>query len=971
MAQVGKDERILVSVRMRPLNAKEIAGNDPSDWDCLNTTTIVFKSSGQERALYPTSYTFDKAFGYDCTTQQVYVEGAKDVALSVVNGINASIFAYGQTSSGKTYTMTGITDCAIEDIYDYIKKHKERDFVLKFSAMEIYNEAVRDLLSSDSAPLRLLDDAERGTVVEKLTEETVSDQMHLKELLSFCEAQRQVGETSLNETSSRSHQILRLTIESTPHMFVGKGNSSTLLAAVNFVDLAGSERSSQISSSGVRVKEGCHINRSLLTLGKVIRQLSKGRNGHIPYRDSKLTRILQPFLGGNARTAIICTMSPARSHVEQSRNTLSFAICAKQVVTNARVNLVMSDKQMVKLLKLELARLENELRQRGFATCTNHSDVLKNQDAQIRKMEQEIKELMYERDFSQSRLQDLLRFVGEPRQWDQFSQSEMSLANSEYEDTYSISGASGITYQIPDFDSTALDTPEEMDGYNRMRLELLDKMNPSRCSISSEAIYEDQCKEVQCIEIHDMSISGQSNLLSNENVTDVCKLQNPSLQCDEDIPCATAMEQSINITTKTNGNSDMPNTEGSFPSPWVPETMHSKVSVLTRSRSCIASLMNDSVLAWLENVHQANKTEPYIFKKIPSAQPECSERRTEDAVLSVSVYQDIQRFTSVDVIEIEDTKTIPQDSDCNDHASPELNVAEKSQNQRLLQDETHNQELLLTSADMINIEDIKTIHQDVDVDDHACTTSSMSNMMESQNHKLLQEFQDNQELLQLPFNQCAQQTVKEDNEVHRNIEDVSLDPVQKSLGTSWPLEFEKKRREIIELWQAYNVSLIHRTCFFLLFKGDQSDAFYMEVERRRLSFLGTISCGKAGEVLVKDVHEFRPSTSLRYLCRERERLCREMKKKLQTVERKKLFAEWGIALNSKKRSFQLTQRLWARTDIEHVRASASLVAKLIGFVEKGEGVKEMFILSFIPQKTRKRSFGQRYLGCGMPPFMLI
>ncbi|XP_042451219.1 kinesin-like protein KIN-7J isoform X1 [Zingiber officinale] len=969
MAQVGKDERILVSVRMRPLNAKEIAGNDPSDWDCLNTTTIVFKSSGQERTLYPTSYTFDKAFGYDCTTQQVYVEGAKDVALSVVNGINASIFAYGQTSSGKTYTMTGITDCAIEDIYDYINKHKERDFVLKFSAMEIYNEAVRDLLSSDSAPLRLLDDAERGTVVEKLTEETVSDQMHLKELLSFCEAQRQVGETSLNETSSRSHQILRLTIESTPHMFMGKGNSSTLLAAVNFVDLAGSERSSQISSSGVRVKEGCHINRSLLTLGKVIRQLSKGRNGHIPYRDSKLTRILQPFLGGNARTAIICTMSPARSHVEQSRNTLSFAICAKQVVTNARVNLVMSDKQMVKLLKLELARLENELRQRGFATCTNHSDVLKNQDAQIRKMEQEIKELMYERDFSQSRLQDLLRFVGEPRQWDQFSQSEMSLANSEYEDTHSISGASGITYQIPDFDSTTFDTPEEMDGYNRMRLELLDKMNPSRCSISSEAIYEDQYKEVQCIETHDTSISGQSNLLSNENDTDVCKLQNSSLQCDEDIPCATAMEQSINITTKTNGNSDMPNTEGSFPSPWVPETMHSKVSVLTRSRSCIASLMNDSVLAWLENVHQANKTEPYIFKKIPSAQPEFSERRTEDAVLSVSVYQDIQRFTSVDVIEIEDIKTIPQDADCNDHASPELNVAEKSQNQRLLQDETHNQELLLTSADMINIEDIKTIHQDVD--DHACTTSSMSNMMESQNHKLLQECQDNQELLQLPFNQCAQQTVKEDNEVHRNIEDVSLDPVQKSLGTSWPLEFEKKRREIIELWQAYNVSLIHRTCFFLLFKGDQSDAFYMEVERRRLSFLGTISCGKAGEVLVKDVHEFRPSTSLRYLCRERERLCREMKKKLQTVERKKLFAEWGIALNSKKRNFQLTQRLWTRTDIEHVRASASLVAKLIGFVEKGEGVKEMFILSFIPQKTRKRSFGRRYLGCGMPPFMLI
>lgn len=111
--------------------------------------------------------------------------------------------------------------------------------------------------------------------------------------------------------------------------------------------------------------------------------------------------------------------------------------------------------------------------------------------------------------------------------------------------------------------------------------------------------------------------------------------------------------------------------------------------------------------------------------------------------------------------------------------------------------------------------------------------------------------------------------------------------------------------------------------------------------------------------------------SLRYLCRERERLGKEMKKKLETAERKKLFAEWGVSLNSKKRNFQLAQRLWTRTNIEHVRASASLVAKLIGFVEQGEGTKEMFILSFAPHKTRKRSFSRRYSGCGMAPFTLI
>ncbi|XP_026419411.1 kinesin-like protein KIN-7E [Papaver somniferum] len=123
------------------------------------------------------------------------------------------------------------------------------------------------------------------------------------------------------------------TVESSAHEFLGKDNSTTLSASVNFVDLAGSERASQALSAGTRLKEGCHINRSLLTLGTVIRKLSNGRNGHVPYRDSKLTRILQPSLGGNERTAIICTISPARNHLEQSKNTLLFASCAKEVST--------------------------------------------------------------------------------------------------------------------------------------------------------------------------------------------------------------------------------------------------------------------------------------------------------------------------------------------------------------------------------------------------------------------------------------------------------------------------------------------------------------------------------------------------------------------------------------------------------------------------------------------------------------
>ncbi|KAF2597561.1 hypothetical protein F2Q68_00010452 [Brassica cretica] len=187
----GKGEKILVSVRVRPRNDKEKTRNDICDWECVNNTTIICNNNLPERSLFPSTYTFDKVFGFDSPTKQVYEDGAKEVALCVLEGINSSIFAYGQTSSGKTYTMSGITEFAMNDIFCYIQKHKEREFTLKFSAIEIYNEAVRDLLSGDNNQLRLLDDPElhqRGTVVEKLIEETLRDRTHLEELLSICES---------------------------------------------------------------------------------------------------------------------------------------------------------------------------------------------------------------------------------------------------------------------------------------------------------------------------------------------------------------------------------------------------------------------------------------------------------------------------------------------------------------------------------------------------------------------------------------------------------------------------------------------------------------------------------------------------------------------------------------------------------------------------------------------------------------
>ncbi|CAN7071524.1 unnamed protein product [Brassica oleracea var. botrytis] len=501
MSAAGGEEKILVSVRVRPLNEKEKTRNDRCDWECINNTTIICNAHNLSDKP---SFTFDKVFGFECPTKQVYDDGAREVALCVLSGINSSIFAYGQTSSGKTYTMTGITGFAINDIFLYIDKHKqERKYTLKFSAMEIYNEAVRDLLCEDNNnPLRLLDDPERGTVVEKLKEETITDRNHLEELISICETQRKIGETSLNETSSRSHQILRLTIESSKRE-VSPESSAILAASVCFVDLAGSERASQTLSAGSRLKEGCHINRSLLTLGTVIRKLSKGKHGHIPYRDSKLTRILQNSLGGNARTAIICTMSPARSHLEQSKNTLLFATCAKEVTTNAQVNMVVSEKALVKQLQRELMRMENELKNLGLGSSSSSSStsdefhsLLKQKEEVIEKMEEQIQELKWQRDVAQSRVENLLKSA------------------TEYQ-----SSSSSVDYsRRKSYDSTDFDEPRLLNNMVKSNLYspdedgfLLDDTTPripeNGVSNKWEEMGqrtiqepEDACKEVRCIE---------------------------------------------------------------------------------------------------------------------------------------------------------------------------------------------------------------------------------------------------------------------------------------------------------------------------------------------------------------------------------------------------------------------------------------------------------------------------------------
>ncbi|XP_073131938.1 kinesin-like protein KIN-7E [Henckelia pumila] len=878
----GSDEKILVLVRLRPLNEKEISRNEVADWECINSTTILYRNSLQERSGLPTAYSFDRVYRGDCTTREVYEEGTKDIAFSVVGGINSTIFAYGQTSSGKTYTMNGITEYTVADIYDYIHKHEERAFVLKFAAMEIYNEVVRDLLSTDNIPLRILDDPERGTVIEKLTEETLRDWNHLKELLSICEAQRQIGETSLNETSSRSHQMLRLTIESSAREFLGKGNSTTLAASVNFVDLAGSERASQALSVGQRLKEGCHINRSLLTLGTVIRKLSKGRHGHINYRDSKLTRILQPALGGNARTAIICTLTPARSHVEQSRNTLLFATCAKEVSTNAQVNVVMSDKALVKQLQKEVARLESELRTPG-STC-DHAALLRKKDVQIEKLEKENRELKKERDLAHSRIEDLLRVVENIERSHKLV--EIQSVDGEFECNGILDpllSESGEDHSLSD------DVSDSSKGIDE--------------SVTAIGEYsDDTCKEVGCIDM-DESEQDESNGENRERSPNAWQPRYESIVAHE-----TGGALSTRISDSESGHSfcfleqkfqDLRKTIDSLVVPYPDSSSPGATSTsmtgsdcdrlkMTSSRSSRANVTTGS--PDFEMPEQSESTPPTVLEKTFVGRPEGVFQRKHWKIRPV-IYG--------------------------------------ANNEAL----SRNDSLSSDSGSFIDETNDKSTQEDEDIPTLGSFVAGLKEMA-----KLQYE------------NQSMNQVEEIGNRAETNARDATFDPVQ-----DWSMKFEKLQKLIIELWQACNVSLVHRTYFFLLIKDDFTDSIYMEVEHRRLSFLReTFSRGNSA---VHDGRTLTLASSKKALRREREMLSRLMHKRYTEDERRRIYNEWGISVNSKQRRLQLVHLLWSDTEnMDHVTKSAAIIAKLISFSQHGQAHKEMFGLSFTPPRMSRRSF---------------
>ncbi|KAH8929264.1 kinesin-domain-containing protein, partial [Atractiella rhizophila] len=298
----------------------------------------------------------------------LYESRISAVVKAAMEGFNGTVFAYGQTASGKTHTMMGTEDqpgiipLAVTEIFDLISSSPSREFLIRVSFLEIYKENLRDLLQMSPSSqvelpqLKIHEDKKGRIYVGNLKEEIVLHHGQVMDILRRGGDERKVGETEWNERSSRSHAVFTMTIES--H---GKesGDEEVRKSQLNLIDLAGSERA---AAAEERRKEGAFINKSLLALGTVIAKLTEGKGTtHVPFRDSKLTRLLQTSLSGNARVAIVCAISPEFQHGVETLSTLKFAQRAKMIVTNAERGIIMQEKTLIQKYMAEIEALKEQL----------------------------------------------------------------------------------------------------------------------------------------------------------------------------------------------------------------------------------------------------------------------------------------------------------------------------------------------------------------------------------------------------------------------------------------------------------------------------------------------------------------------------------------------------------------------------------------------------------------------------------
>jgi len=360
---------VKVVVRIRPLSRKELQDGHKACTEAnMSNGQITVRNPRADEREPPKTFTFDAVFSPEATQAKVYEACAAPVVEAVLDGFNGTVFAYGQTGAGKSHTMEGYPDPpelrgiipnSFEHIFDKVAlAGDDQQWLVRASYLEIYNEEIRDLLSKDPKNhLELKENVDTGVYVKDLTSFVVKTRAEIDQVMQAGKKNRSVGATLMNQTSSRSHSIFTIVVEASTsdergdHIHVGK---------LNLVDLAGSERQSKTGATGDRLKEATKINLSLSALGNVISALVDGRSQHIPYRDSKLTRLLQDSLGGNTKTVMCANCGPAEYNYDETVTTLRYANRAKNIKNKPKINEDPKD-AMLREFQEEIKRLKAQL----------------------------------------------------------------------------------------------------------------------------------------------------------------------------------------------------------------------------------------------------------------------------------------------------------------------------------------------------------------------------------------------------------------------------------------------------------------------------------------------------------------------------------------------------------------------------------------------------------------------------------
>ncbi|XP_055993914.1 kinesin-like protein KIF19 [Sorex fumeus] len=348
-----KDQQLMVALRVRPISMAELEEGATLIAHKVDEQMVLLMDPMEDpddilraHRSREKSYLFDMAFDFTATQEMVYEATTKSLIQGVISGYNATVFAYGPTGCGKTYTMLGtdhdpgIYIRTLNDLFRAIEDTSDdMEYEVSMSYLEIYNEMIRDLLNPALGFLELREDSKGVVQVAGITEVSTINAKEIMQLLLRGNRQRTQEPTAANRTSSRSHAVLQVAVRQRSRL--RDVLQEVRLGRLFMIDLAGSERASQTQNRGQRMKEGAHINRSLLALGNCINALSdKAAHKYINYRDSKLTRLLKDSLGGNSRTVMIAHISPASSAFEESRNTLTYAGRAKNIRTRVKQNLL-------------------------------------------------------------------------------------------------------------------------------------------------------------------------------------------------------------------------------------------------------------------------------------------------------------------------------------------------------------------------------------------------------------------------------------------------------------------------------------------------------------------------------------------------------------------------------------------------------------------------------------------------------